>query len=76
MQLGMNKEHKVVVIAPIEDTPAFKAGVQPGDEITEVDKKPVKGQSLDTVVKQIRGPIKTKVGITFDAQDRKEICDA
>lgn len=65
MQLGMNKEHKVVVIAPIEDTPAFNAGVQPGDEILEVDNKPVNGQSLDLVVKQIRGPIKTKVSITF-----------
>ncbi|MBI2812605.1 MAG: S41 family peptidase [Candidatus Melainabacteria bacterium] len=72
MQLGMNKEHKVVVIAPIEDTPAFRAGVQPGDEITEVDKKPVKGQSLDTVVKQIRGPIKTKVGITLMRKAEKK----
>lgn len=72
MQLGMNKEHKVVVIAPIEDTPAFRAGVQPGDEITEVDKKPVKGQSLDTVVKQIRGPIKTKVGITLMRKTEKK----
>ncbi len=65
MQLGMNKEHKVVVIAPIDGTPAFNAGIQPGDEITEVDGKPVKGQLLDQVVKQIRGPINTKVGITL-----------
>lgn len=72
MQLGMNKEHKVVVIAPIEGTPAFAAGVQPGDEITEVDHKPVKGQSLDTVVKQIRGPIKTKVGITLMRKTEKK----
>lgn len=65
MQLGMNKEHKVVVIAPIQDTPAFKAGVQPGDEIIEVDKKAVKGQSLDQVVKQIRGLPGTQVTIGF-----------
>lgn len=65
MQLGMNKEHKVVVIAPIEGTPAAAAGIHPGDEIVEVDGKPVKGQSLDQVVKQIRGPINTKVAITF-----------
>jgi carboxyl-terminal processing protease len=65
MQLGMNKEHKVVVIAPIEGTPAFNAGILAGDEITEVDKKPVKGQSLDQVVKQIRGPINTPVSITI-----------
>ena len=72
MQLGMNKEHKVVVIAPIEGTPAFNAGIQPGDEIIEVDRKPVKGQSLDTVVKQIRGPIKTKVGITLMRKTEKK----
>ncbi len=65
MLLGMNKEHKVVVIAPIEGTPAYNANIHPGDEIVEVDSKPVKGQSLDQVVKQIRGPINTKVGITF-----------
>ncbi len=65
MQLGMNKEHKVVVIAPIEGTPASNAGVHPGDEILEVDAKPVKGQSLDQVVKQIRGEINSMVNITF-----------
>lgn len=65
MQLGMNKEHKVVVIAPIADTPAYKAGIHPGDEIIEVDTKPVKGQSLDQVVKQIRGLLNTQVVITF-----------
>jgi carboxyl-terminal processing protease len=74
MQLGMNKEHKVVVIAPIENTPAFNAGIQPGDEIIEVDSKPVKGQSLDQVVKQIRGPINTKVNITFMRKlDKKKV---
>lgn len=64
MQLGMNKDHKVVIIAPIEGTPAYAAGLHPGDEIFEVDGKPVKGQSLDQVVKQIRGPINTKVTLT------------
>ncbi len=65
MQLGMNQEHKIVVIAPIEGTPASKANVQPGDEIIEINGKAVKGQSLDQVVKQIRGPVNTKVNITF-----------
>lgn len=72
MQLGMNKDHKVVVIAPIEGTPAFNAGIQPGDEITEVDGKAVHGQSLDQVVKQIRGPINTKVGITLLRKTEKK----
>ncbi len=73
MQLGMNKEHRVVVIAPIEGTPAYNAGIRPGDEIIEVDEKPVKGQSLDQVVKQIRGPIHSKVELTMlrGAEHRK-----
>lgn len=72
MQLGMNKEHKVVVIAPIQDTPASRAGIHSGDEIIEVDKKPVKGQSLDQVVKQIRGPKDTSVQITLLRGTKKE----
>lgn len=73
MQLGMNKEHKVIVIAPITDTPAYKAGVHSGDEIIEVDGKPVKGQSLDAVVKQIRGQKGSKVSISFLRAGKKEI---
>ncbi|MBZ0187275.1 MAG: PDZ domain-containing protein, partial [Candidatus Obscuribacterales bacterium] len=66
MQLGMNpKNHMVVVISPIEGTPAQKAGVGPGWEIVAIDGKPVKGQSLDQVVKQIRGEKGTSVILTF-----------
>jgi len=73
MQLGMNKEHKVVVIAPIDNTPASKAGMHSGDEIVEVDSKPVKGQSLDQVVKQIRGERNTKVSITYMRGTKKDV---
>ncbi len=72
MQLGMNsKSHKVVVIAPIEGTPAYKAGILPGWEIVEVDEKPVKGESLDQVVKKIRGEINSVVHLTFETKDAK-----
>lgn len=73
MQLGMH-DSKVVVIAPIEGTPAYRAGMQSGDEIIEVDNKSVKSQSLDQVVKQIRGPIDTEVVITFTRKtERKKV---
>src|SRR5690606_30484836 len=73
MQLGMNqKTHKVVVIAPIEGIPAYKAGILPGWEITEVDDKQVQGQSLDQVVKKIRGPIDSVVYLSFETRDQKK----
>ncbi len=73
MQLGWRQDdQKIVVIAPIEGTPAYNAGMTGGDEILEVDGKPVKGQSLDQVVKQIRGPIDTKVSITFLRKTEKK----
>ncbi len=43
------------VITPIEDTPAFKAGIKSGDHIVRIDGKPTKNMSLVSVVKLIRG---------------------
>lgn len=71
MQLGMT-EHKVVVIAPILDTPASRAGMMSGDEIVEVDGKSIKGQSLDQVVKQIRGAIGTEVEIGYMRKNERK----
>lgn len=65
MQLGMNSTGKVVVIAPLEGSPAYRAGIRPGDEVNEVDGSSVKGQSLDSVVKRIRGPKDTQVSVVF-----------
>ncbi len=44
------------VITPIEDTPAFKAGLKAGDHIVKIEGKPAKNMSLVEVVKMIRGP--------------------
>jgi carboxyl-terminal processing protease len=43
------------VVSPIEDTPAYKAGMKTGDIITEIDNNPVKGVSLGEAIKKIRG---------------------
>ncbi|RAI16169.1 S41 family peptidase, partial [Rhodoblastus acidophilus] len=50
---------------PIEDTPAFRAGVQPGDLITRIDDKPVRGMPLEQAVKRMRGAPGTKVTLTI-----------
>ncbi|WP_197329664.1 S41 family peptidase [Ralstonia syzygii] len=59
------EEGLVKVINPIEDTPAFRAGVQPGDLITRIDDKPVRGMPLEQAVKRMRGAPGTKVTLTI-----------
>ena len=46
----------IKVVSPIEDTPAFRAGVKPGDLITHLDEKPVIGMTLSEAVEIMRGP--------------------
>jgi carboxyl-terminal processing protease len=58
--VGM-KDGVPTVIAPMEDTPGFRAGILPGDKILEIDGKTTEGLALDDVVKRMRGPPGTKV---------------
>ncbi|WP_293761299.1 S41 family peptidase [uncultured Aquitalea sp.] len=55
----------VKVVAPIEDTPAQKAGVKSGDLIVKIDDTPVRGLSLTDAVKRMRGKPGTKVTLTI-----------
>jgi len=55
----------VKVISPIDDTPAQKAGVKSGDMIIRLDKKNVKGMSLEDAVSIMRGKPKTKIKLTI-----------
>ena len=55
----------VKVVAAIEDTPAFKAGIKSGDYITKVNDKNVVGVPLEEVVKKMRGKPGTNVKITL-----------
>lgn len=59
------KENKVTVIAPIEGTPADKAGLKTGDVIIKVDGKSTEGMSLDEAVSLIKGEKGTKVVLTI-----------
>jgi carboxyl-terminal processing protease len=59
----------VKVIAPIEDSPAYKAGLKPGDLITRLDSTPVKGMTLDDAVKRMRGEPNTKITLTVARKD-------
>jgi carboxyl-terminal processing protease len=55
----------VKVISPIEDTPAFRAGIQTGDLIIKLDDTAVKGMSLNEAIKLMRGKPKTPISITI-----------
>lgn len=65
VQIGIDKQKRVVVIMPIEGTPAYKAGVQAADEIAEIDGKSTKGYSVEDAAKHIRGEANTQVKLTL-----------
>ncbi|MGC8717425.1 MAG: S41 family peptidase [bacterium] len=68
MEIGVNDNKQVVVISPIDDTPAQKAGIKPGDIIIKVDEKSTNGMNADDVSKLIRGPAGTKVKIIIQRE--------
>ena len=53
--------NQIVVVSPIEGTPAFLAGIKPKDIIVSIDSKSIEGLSIDSTVKLIRGKKGTKV---------------
>ena len=53
------------MISPIDDTPAAKAGIKPGDIITAIDGKTVQGLRLPQAVQHMRGAPDTKITLTI-----------
>ncbi|OUR82639.1 peptidase S41 [Cycloclasticus sp. 46_120_T64] len=64
IEVGM-EDGFVKVITPIDDTPAFKAGVEAGDLVIRLDEKPVKGMTLADAVKIMRGKPGTDIVLTI-----------
>lgn len=62
---------QVIVVTPIEDTPAFRAGLQPGDIILSINGQPVQELSLQEVVSRIRGAKGTEVELSILHSDDK-----
>ena len=59
------EEGFVKVVSPMDDTPAFRAGVEAGDYITHIDGEPILGLSLNEAVERMRGPVGAKIVITI-----------
>jgi carboxyl-terminal processing protease len=64
MEVGM-KDKILTVIAPLKDTPAYKAGIKSGDKILKIDKTTTTNLSIDAAIKLIRGPKGTTVTLTI-----------
>ena len=62
----------VKVIAPIDDTPAAKAGIKAGDYIVKINNEQVQGKSLMEAVKLMRGPVGTSINLTIRRKNIKK----
>ena len=55
----------IKVVSPIDDTPAFRAGLQPGDLITHLNGEAISGMSLADAVEKMRGPVGSDIKVTI-----------
>lgn len=66
------KDGILTVVSPIEDTPAYRAGIKTGDQIIKIENEPTKDISLMDAVKKMRGKPKTEIKITIMRDEFKE----
>ncbi len=62
----------IKVVSPIDDTPASRAGLKPGDLITEINGDPVSNGSLADAVEKMRGPVGSEIKLTVRRADRTD----
>ncbi|PLX49628.1 MAG: peptidase S41 [Desulfobulbaceae bacterium] len=69
------KDNVLTVVSPIDDTPAFKQGLQAGDKILKIENESTKDMTLMEAVKRLRGPKGTDVTISIHREGWNEIKD-
>ncbi len=74
IQIGI-KDNMLTVIAPIEDTPAYRAGIKAGDKILKINNESTKNMSLHDAVAKMRGKKGTSLTITIFREGMKEAKD-
>ena len=74
IQIGM-KENLLTVIAPIDDTPAYKAGIKAGDKIVKINNESTKDMNLQDAVTKMRGAPKTPVTLSIFREGWKDTKD-
>ena len=71
IEIGM-ESGVVKVIAPIDDTPAAKAGIKAGDYIVRINNEQVQGKSLTEAVELMRGPVGPEINLTVRRRNEKK----
>ena len=69
IEIGQSEEGYIKIVAPIEDTPADRAGIKPGDLITRIDSFSIQGIGIDEAIKKMRGEPRSKVTLTIMRKD-------
>src|SRR5579862_488589 len=70
--IEVSMENGVVkVVSPIDDTPAARAGLKPGDLIVRLDGQPVQGMTLPQAVEKMRGPVNSEIRLTIQRKGRE-----
>jgi carboxyl-terminal processing protease len=69
IEIGQSDEGYIKIVAPIEDSPAWRAGIKPGDLIARIDGAAVQEMDLDTAIKRMRGAPHSKVVLTILRKD-------
>ncbi|MES2130457.1 MAG: S41 family peptidase [Pseudomonadota bacterium] len=64
IEIGQSEDGYIKIVAPIEDSPAYRAGIKAGDLITRIDSASIQGLGLDEAIKKMRGEPHTKVTLT------------
>lgn len=70
-QLGL-KDKRIIIVAPLKNSPAAKAGLRSGDYINKVDGQSTANWTLNDAVSKIRGPKKTKVVLTIEREKKEK----
>ncbi|MFH0839337.1 MAG: S41 family peptidase [Candidatus Omnitrophota bacterium] len=74
IEIGI-KDDLLTVIAPIDSTPADRAGLKPNDKIVKIDEEPTRDITLAEAVKKLRGKAGTKVSLTILRDKEKELLE-
>jgi carboxyl-terminal processing protease len=64
IEIAVGDDGDIGIVAPIEDSPAWRAGIMAGDQIIRIDNQPVQGLGVDEAIKKMRGEPNSKVALT------------